>query len=91
VDEAQLREYIRTHGDSPITIYVQHPIPIPAPGERGVGLKPLMLTSKVGFFVLRLRLGCFGSEQNGWTLTMLTGTKEDEKVEEEGEVAGSEG
>ncbi|KAJ7236175.1 pre-mRNA processing factor 3-domain-containing protein [Mycena rebaudengoi] len=37
---------IRTK-DSPITIYVQHPIPIPAPGEKNkVALKPMMLTKK---------------------------------------------
>ncbi|KAF7289985.1 U4 u6 small nuclear ribonucleoprotein [Mycena indigotica] len=33
--------------DSPITIYVQHPIPIPAPGDKNkVALKPMMLTTK---------------------------------------------
>jgi U4/U6 small nuclear ribonucleoprotein PRP3 len=33
--------------DSPITIYVQHPIPIPPPGEKNkVALKPLKLTTK---------------------------------------------
>ncbi|RXW23253.1 hypothetical protein EST38_g2603 [Candolleomyces aberdarensis] len=33
--------------DSPITIYVQHPIPIPAPGDKNkVALKPLMLTTR---------------------------------------------
>ncbi|KAJ7627659.1 pre-mRNA processing factor 3-domain-containing protein [Mycena polygramma] len=33
--------------DSPITIYIQHPIPIPAPGDKNkVSLKPLMLTKK---------------------------------------------
>jgi U4/U6 small nuclear ribonucleoprotein PRP3 len=38
---------IRTQ-DSAITIYVQHPIPIPAPGDKNkVALKPLMLTTKV--------------------------------------------
>ncbi|KZT22785.1 PRP3-domain-containing protein [Neolentinus lepideus HHB14362 ss-1] len=32
---------------SPITIYVQHPIPIPAPGDKNKGvLKPLKLTKK---------------------------------------------
>lgn len=37
---------IRTE-NSPVTIYVQHPIPIPAPGEKSkVGLKPLKLTTK---------------------------------------------
>jgi U4/U6 small nuclear ribonucleoprotein PRP3 len=34
--------------ESPITLYIQHPIPIPAPGEKNkVALKPLMLTKKV--------------------------------------------
>lgn len=34
--------------DSPITIYIQHPIPIPAPGDKNkIELKPLMLTKKV--------------------------------------------
>jgi U4/U6 small nuclear ribonucleoprotein PRP3 len=38
---------IRT-SDSPITIYIQHPIPIPAPGDKNkVALKPMMLTKKV--------------------------------------------
>ena len=33
--------------DSPITLYVQHPIPIPAPGDKSASqLKPLMLTKK---------------------------------------------
>ncbi|KAI0037193.1 pre-mRNA processing factor 3-domain-containing protein [Vararia minispora EC-137] len=37
---------IRKEG-SPITIYVQHPIPIPAPGDKNKpGAKPLMLTKK---------------------------------------------
>ncbi|EAU81408.2 small nuclear ribonucleoprotein hPrp3 [Coprinopsis cinerea okayama7 len=37
---------IRTQ-DSPITLYIQHPIPIPAPGDKNtVALKPLMLTTK---------------------------------------------
>ncbi|KAI0795672.1 pre-mRNA processing factor 3-domain-containing protein [Abortiporus biennis] len=32
---------------SPITIYIQHPIPIPAPGDKNkAGLKPLKLTKK---------------------------------------------
>ena len=39
--------YIRT-ANSPITIYIQHPIPISAPGMRNkVALKPLKLTTKV--------------------------------------------
>jgi U4/U6 small nuclear ribonucleoprotein PRP3 len=37
---------IRTD-NSPVTLYIQHPIPIPAPmDENKVGLKPLMLTKK---------------------------------------------
>ncbi|PPQ93764.1 hypothetical protein CVT25_008144 [Psilocybe cyanescens] len=33
--------------DSPVTIYIQHPIPIPAPDEKNkVELKPMMLTKK---------------------------------------------
>lgn len=33
--------------DSPITIYIQHPIPIPAPSEKNkVALKPMMLTKR---------------------------------------------
>jgi len=33
--------------NSPITIYIQHPIPIPAPGEKNkVALKPIKLTKK---------------------------------------------
>ncbi|KAK7046719.1 U4 u6 small nuclear ribonucleoprotein [Favolaschia claudopus] len=37
---------IRTD-DSPITIYIQHPIPIPAPGDKNkTALKPMMLTKK---------------------------------------------
>ncbi|KAI5985730.1 pre-mRNA processing factor 3-domain-containing protein [Pisolithus albus] len=37
---------IRTE-NSPVTLYVQHPIPIPAPGDKNkVGLKPLKLTTK---------------------------------------------
>lgn len=34
--------------NSPITIYIQHPIPIPAPGDKNkTVLKPLKLTKKV--------------------------------------------
>ncbi len=44
-DPAYLK--IRTKS-SPITIYVQHPIPIPAPGDKSkLPPKPLMLTKKV--------------------------------------------
>ncbi|CAK5272941.1 unnamed protein product [Mycena citricolor] len=35
------------NNESPISIYIQHPIPIPAPGDKdSVQLKPLMLTKK---------------------------------------------
>ncbi|KAF9236052.1 pre-mRNA processing factor 3-domain-containing protein [Melanogaster broomeanus] len=37
---------IRT-SDSPVTLYIQHPIPIPGPGDKNKGsLKPLKLTTK---------------------------------------------
>ncbi|TRM60365.1 pre-mRNA processing factor 3-domain-containing protein [Schizophyllum amplum] len=42
--------------DSPITIYVQHPIAIPAPGDKEkIALKPLMLTTKEQKKMRRLR------------------------------------
>ena len=42
---------IRT-ANSPISIYIQHPIPIPAPGDKNkTVLKPLKLTKKVGLFI----------------------------------------
>ena len=70
---------IRT-SDSPITIYIQHPIPIPAPGEKNkIALKPMMLTKKVR------------SAQPPFLPILIdmpfTGTKEDEEIEEEGGVA----
>ena len=35
------------NADSPITLYIQHPIPIPAPGEKNKPtMKPLKLTQK---------------------------------------------
>ena len=38
--------HVRT-AESPITLYIQHPIPIPAPGDKNsVEIKPLMLTKK---------------------------------------------
>jgi U4/U6 small nuclear ribonucleoprotein PRP3 len=44
-DPAYLK--IRTE-NSPITIYIQHPIPIPPPGDKNKPVpKPLMLTKKV--------------------------------------------
>lgn len=47
---------IRTE-NSPVTIYVQHPIPIPAPVDKSkVGLKPLKLTTKVCFEICTKRL-----------------------------------
>ncbi|KAL7284340.1 hypothetical protein ACG7TL_001629 [Trametes sanguinea] len=37
------------NADSPITLYIQHPIPIPAPGDKTQAtLKPLKLTKKAG-------------------------------------------
>ncbi|KAK7467209.1 U4/U5/U6 small nuclear ribonucleoprotein prp3 [Stygiomarasmius scandens] len=46
---------IRTH-DSPVTIYVQHPIPIPAPGDKNkIALKPLKLTTKEQKKIRRLK------------------------------------
>lgn len=43
---------IRTQ-DSPVTLYVQHPIPIPAPmEEHKIGLKPLMLTKKACIYIV---------------------------------------
>ena len=34
--------------NSPVDIYIQHPIPIPAPGDKNkVEMKPLKLTKKV--------------------------------------------
>lgn len=36
------------NSDSPINYYIQHPIPIPAPGDKNkAALKPLKLTKKV--------------------------------------------
>lgn len=36
--------------DSPVTLYIQHPIPIPAPGDKNKAeLKPLKLTTKVRY------------------------------------------
>ncbi|KAG8770598.1 hypothetical protein FRC12_004167 [Ceratobasidium sp. 428] len=47
--------HIRSH-DSPITMYVQHPIPVPAPWEKNeAALKPLKLTSKEAKKVRRRR------------------------------------
>jgi U4/U6 small nuclear ribonucleoprotein PRP3 len=44
------------HADSPITLYVQHPIPIPAPGEKNRGaLKPLKATTKEQRKMRRIR------------------------------------
>ncbi|KAI6158265.1 hypothetical protein BKA82DRAFT_1006419 [Pisolithus tinctorius] len=38
--------------NSPVTIYVQHPIPIPVPAVKNkVGLKPLKLRSGEGGFI----------------------------------------
>ncbi|KAK2465094.1 hypothetical protein APHAL10511_002902 [Amanita phalloides] len=50
-------EYLNLDGqDSPITIYIQHPIPIPGPGDKNKdGLKPMKLTSKEQKKMRRLR------------------------------------
>ncbi|KIY46020.1 PRP3-domain-containing protein [Fistulina hepatica ATCC 64428] len=50
-------EHLNIHNsDSPITIYVQHPIAIPAPGDKNhIALKPLMLTSREQKKMRRLR------------------------------------
>jgi len=45
-DKSHLSLNIRTQ-NSPITLYIQHPIPIPPPGDKDKAeLKPLMLTKK---------------------------------------------
>nr|GAT54783.1 u4 u6 small nuclear ribonucleoprotein [Mycena chlorophos] len=49
LDEYAVEEIPNIHNmhDSPITIYIQHPIKIPAPGDKNkADLKPMMLTSK---------------------------------------------
>ncbi|CDO75637.1 hypothetical protein BN946_scf184840.g20 [Trametes cinnabarina] len=44
------------NANSPITLYIQHPIPIPAPGDKNqVTLKPLKLTKKAGIQFLSPR------------------------------------
>ncbi|KAF8726543.1 hypothetical protein AX14_007747 [Amanita brunnescens Koide BX004] len=49
-------EYLNLDGqDSPITIYIQHPIPIPGPGENKAALKPMKLTTKEQRKMRRLR------------------------------------
>ncbi|KAF8621787.1 hypothetical protein AX15_007522 [Amanita polypyramis BW_CC] len=50
-------EYLNLDGaDSPITIYIQHPIPIPAPGDKDKSaLKPMKLTTKEQKKMRRLR------------------------------------
>lgn len=40
------------NADSPITLYIQHPIPIPAPGDKNeITLKPLKLTKKARVYL----------------------------------------
>ena len=64
---------IRT-ADSPITEYVQHPIPIPAPWDKNaVALKPLKLTTKV----CCLRALCLLFRCLGQILFLLVGNAED--------------
>ncbi|KIL60322.1 hypothetical protein M378DRAFT_921940 [Amanita muscaria Koide BX008] len=50
-------EYLNLDGqDSPITIYIQHPIPIPAPGDNNRdSLKPMKLTKKEQKKMRRMR------------------------------------
>ena len=55
---------------SPITMYIQHPIPIPAPGDKNkAGLKPLKLTKKVG-------TGLMSCIRNADTSALPTGAEE---------------
>jgi U4/U6 small nuclear ribonucleoprotein PRP3 len=47
VDSLGIQQLNIRNETSPITLYIQHPIPIPAPGDKAkVTLKPLMLTKK---------------------------------------------
>jgi len=62
--------------DSPITIYIQHPIPIPAPEANKVELKPMMLTKKVRFHI-------YVCSFCGLLRRLFVGTKEDEETQEE--------
>lgn len=62
---------IRTQ-DSPVTLYIQHPIPIPTPGDKSkIGLKPLKLTTKARHFIYL---------SYSPLLTSSTGAKEDEEA-----------
>jgi hypothetical protein len=69
--------------NSPITIYIQHPIPIPAPDENKVALRPMMLTTKAGFFFFLFRQFC-----GLLTAYLFVGAKEDEETQEETRIAG---
>jgi hypothetical protein len=67
------RLYIKT-SNSPITIYIQHPIPIPAPGEKNkVTLKPIKLTKKVWLYPAEVDLINISR--------FVTGAEEDEEAE----------
>lgn len=69
---------IRTQ-DSPVTLYIQHPIPIPAPGDKNkVGLKPLKLTNKARHIIFL--------SQSSFVIS-FTGTKEDEEATSTGRTA----
>jgi hypothetical protein len=69
---------IRTR-DSPVTLYIQHPIPIPAPGDKNkVGLKPLKLTNKACHIIF-LSLSSF--------VILSAGAKEDEEATSAGRTA----
>jgi len=65
--------------DSPVTLYIQHPIPIPAPGDKNkVGLKPLKLTTKARYTTI-----IFHSS----FVILCTGAKEDEETTSAGRTA----
>ena len=69
---------IRTQ-DSPVTLYIQHPIPIPGSGDKNkVGLKPLKLTNKACHDI-QISYSSF--------LILCTGAKEDEEATPAGRTA----
>lgn len=63
---------------SPVDIYIQHPIPIPAPGDKNkIEMKPLKLTKKVSWILL-------GYSELPLMTFIVTGAKEDEETAETG-------
>ena len=69
---------IRTQ-DSPVTLYIQHPIPIPAPGDKNkVGIKPLKLTTKARYIIPLFHY---------LFVISSTGAKEDEEATSAGRAA----